>query len=264
VAALHDLTRSYVRQNSTIRKILSTCQVFAGMSHLELSTYTCGYLALLWSTFHVHTHVIFRKRALHLVALLQRMMVNLYCCDGHLMCTRTKDEGTGSWPDYLVNCDDQKNEGPFGGNNCTEIEKYLWSERSGLWVPRDSWLKAQFRAILEPNTNAQRMSLLSHLLCLLIIGRDWLRLLQPLAQSLIGSPCTLLRTGTGWRRSLGCLIFVGHFPQKSPTLGGSFAKNDLQLTASYDIACVCTKSTGNLNKIVQGMGWLRSVGSFKL
>jgi len=26
-------------------------------------------------------------------------------------------EGTGTWPDYLVNCNDQKNEGPFGEKN---------------------------------------------------------------------------------------------------------------------------------------------------
>ena len=34
-----------------------------------------------------------------------------------------RQEGTGTLPDYLVNRDDQKNEGPFGGKNCTEIEK---------------------------------------------------------------------------------------------------------------------------------------------
>ena len=28
---------------------------------------------------------------------------------------------------------------------------------------------------------------------------------------------------------LDCLIFIGHFPQKSPVVSGSFAKNDLQL-----------------------------------
>jgi len=32
-------------------------------------------------------------------------------------------EGTGTRPDYLINRDDQKNEGLFGENNCTEIEK---------------------------------------------------------------------------------------------------------------------------------------------
>jgi len=55
--------------------------------------------------------------------------------------------------------------------------------------------------------------------------------------------------------NIGCRIFMGHFPQKSPIIRCAFAERDLQLKASCG-AHVYTKG--------RTMEWLRLVGSLKL
>ena len=54
--------------------------------------------------------------------------------------------------------------------------------------------------------------------------------------------CKYTQSYTGWQRLIGCLVFIGHFPQKSPIISGSFAKHYLQLKVFYGSSPPCANN----------------------
>jgi len=63
---------------------------------------------------------------------------------------------------------------------------------------------------------------------------------RALKRSIFSSPLRQAQTwGSGWCRDVGCLIFIGHFSQKSPKISGSFGQRDLQLKAFYASSPPC-------------------------
>ena len=104
------------------------------------------------------------------------------------------------------------------------------------------------------------------------MGRFWIQNRPPLLDDRVLSQNIGLfsqNTGlsTGGRRPIGCIVFTGHFPQKSPIISGSFAKNDLQLKASYgsSLPCMITVQTSMKTRQIESVTYralLTEFGAF--
>jgi len=135
----------------------------------------------MYNVFEYVKHRIYNISQVLLCAMYERALLRIYpTC--HIIVRAM--EGTGTRPDYLVNHDWKKLRGRSG-------QKIAHKSRNSCAVnDHDS----QFCAILEPNTTYKGSKNVVAVTCIaLSCAHMCARLLQPLAQSLRGSPGTLVR-----------------------------------------------------------------------
>jgi len=119
-----------------------------------------------WSNVHSTFHI--PHATCHLIYMCGVTRNKIYMCgvttSGMTHIHVWRNEGTGTQPDYLVNRDGKKKSGAIRGKKLHRNREIVDEWTVGVWEHTDSGLGAQMGSVLEPNTNAQRMSLLSQLL----------------------------------------------------------------------------------------------------
>ena len=102
----------------------------------------------------------------------------------------------------------------------------------------NQWVMSPIRIALEASTS--RLLKITGLFCI------WQFL--PATHIWEFLPATFQITGVlckGWRKPIGCLFCIFYFPQKSPTVSGSFVEKGLQLKTSYASLSPCRGHQGN-------------------
>jgi len=129
---------------------------------------------------------------------------------------------------------------------CCNIEcsvwgsKRLWCHVAVIWimfVTGFNLKKATLHTRDMPCWHLCRVSFVNvHMYTIFSMSHGWHH-----GQQLVKN-CNVVRMDTGWRRPIGCLDCMGHFPQKSPISSGSVAERDMQFKTSYASSPPCTPS----------------------